>query len=96
MPQRFFLLGGKIRISQDMDDPAALDDSVRTDHFCYGKHGGHLHDGNTSLFELGRDRSTAASGRASRRGENDCLDSLCFEFLRDFTSQPATVGQRVG
>ena len=96
LPQRFFFLGGEIRISQDMDNTAALDDPVRTDHFCYGKHGSHLHDGNTSLFELGRDRSTAASRRPSRGGENDRIDPFCLELLCYFTSQPAAVGQGIG
>ncbi len=96
MPQRFLFLGWEIRISQDMDDTATLDDPVRTDHFGHRKHGGHLHDGNTGFFELGRDRSTAASGRASRGGENDRIDPLGFELLRDFMSQPATVGQGIG
>ena len=69
-----------------MDDAAPLYHAVGADHF------GHRHDrrdlghGNTRFFEFGRDRSAAASGRASSGGENDRRHPFGFEFLRDFTT----------
>jgi hypothetical protein len=59
-----------------MDNTTPLDYTVRAHHFRHRKHGGHLHDWNTRLFELGRDRSAAASGRPSRGGEDHRIDAL--------------------
>jgi hypothetical protein len=61
-----------------MHNAASLDDSVRAHHFGDGHDRGDLGDGNPGFFEFGRDRSTAASGSASRRRQNHRLDSLCF------------------
>jgi len=76
LPQRFFLCGREVWIAQDMDNTAALDDTVRADHLRHGHHGGDLHDGDTGLLEFGRDRSAAASGRASRGSKDDRIDPL--------------------
>lgn len=96
MPQGFFLRWGQIRIAQHMDNTTALDDTVRANHLCYGHHRGDLHDGDTGLLEFGRDRSAAASGRASRGGQNDRINPLLLELLSDLTPQPTTVGKRIG
>jgi hypothetical protein len=59
-----------------MDNPTSLDYTVRAHHLCHRKHRGYLHDWNPRLFELGRDRSAAASGRPSRGGEDHRIDAL--------------------
>ena len=79
-----------------MDNTAPLDDTVRADHLRHRHHGGDLHDGDTSLFELSRDRSTAACGRPSRGSQDDRIDPLCLELLRDLATKPTAVGQRIG
>ena len=79
-----------------MDNTATLNNTVRADHLCYGHNRGDLHNRDTGLFELGGDRSTAASGRASRGGQDDRIDSLCLELLCDLATQPTAVGQRIG
>lgn len=96
LPERFFLRRREVGISQDMHNTAALDDTVRADHLRHRHHGGDLHDGDTSLFELGRDRSTAARGRPSRGSQDDRIDPLCLELLRDLATKPPAVGQRIG
>jgi hypothetical protein len=59
-----------------MHNAAALDHTVGADHLRHRQHGRHLHHGNAGLFEFGRNRSTAASGRPSRGGEDDRIDAF--------------------
>jgi hypothetical protein len=96
MPERFFLCWRQVGIPQDMDNTATLDNTIRADHLCHGQHRSDLHNGDTGLLELGCDRSAAASGRASRRGQNDRIDPLGLKLLGNLTTQPAAVGQRIG
>jgi hypothetical protein len=58
-----------------MDNPTALDHTVRAHHLRHRKHGGDLHDWNAGLFEFGRDRSAAASGSTSGGGEDHRIDA---------------------
>ena len=64
--QGFLLCRRQIGIAQDMHDATPLDNAIGADHFSDGQDGRDLYYGNTGFFELGRDRSTAASRRASR------------------------------
>ena len=96
LPQRFFLRRREVRIAHDMDNTTTLNDPVRADHLRHGQYRGDLYDGDTGLFEFGRDRSTAARGRPSRGRQDDRIDPLCLELLRNLTTEPAAVGQRIG
>lgn len=78
-----------------MDNAAALNHAVRTHHLRYRDDRGDLGDRNAGLFEFGCNRSTAASGRASRGGEDDRIDPLRFELRGDFPTQSAAIGQRI-
>jgi hypothetical protein len=78
LPQRFFLRRRQVWVAQDMDNAAALDDTVRPDHLRYRKHRGDLHYWDTGLFELSGDRSTAASGCPSRGGEDNRIHPILF------------------
>lgn len=96
LPQRLLFHRRKGRIAQDMDNTAPLNDTVRADHLCHRQYRSDLHDGDTGLLELGGDRSTAASRRPSRGGQDDGIHPLVLELLRDLTPQPPTVSQRIG
>jgi hypothetical protein len=61
-----------------MHNAAPLDHPVRAHHLGDGHDRSDLSDGNPGFFEFGRDRSTAASGGASRRRQNHRFDPLCF------------------
>jgi hypothetical protein len=95
LPQRLFLRRREVWIAQDMDNTATLDDTVRADHLRHGHHRSDLHDRNTGLLEFGRNRSAAASGRPSRGGQDDRIDPLCLELLRDLATKPTAVSQRI-
>ena len=69
-----------------MDNATSLYDTIGADHFGHWHNGGHLGHGNARFFEFGRDRSTAASGSASSRGEDDRRNPFGLEFLRDLTA----------
>lgn len=76
-----------------MHNATALDNAIGADHLGDRHDGGHLHNGNTGFFEFGGDRSTAACGRPSRRGEDDGINPLGLKFLSDFASKATAVGQ---
>jgi hypothetical protein len=95
LPQLFFLLRRQVWIAADMHNTAPLDHTVRAHHLRHRKHGGHLHDWNARFFELGRDRSAAASGGPSRGGEDHRIDALLLQLLSDLMTQATAIGQRV-
>ena len=86
LPQRLFFHRWEGWIAQDMDNAATLNHTVRANHLCHGQYRSDLHDGDTGLLEFGGDRSTAASGRSSRGGQDDRIHPLILEFLRDLTT----------
>ena len=96
MPQLSFFLLRQVGIAQDVHNATALHNAVRADHFSYWHDRGDLHDGNTGLFEFGRDRSTAARTGASRGGQNDGLHPVGLELLGNLPPQTAAIGERVG
>ena len=96
VPQLLFFFLGQIGIAQDMYNPTTLYNTVRADHLGHRHDGGNLHDGNTGLFEFGRDRSTAARAGTSRGGQNHSLHPVGFELLGNLPSQTAAIGERVG
>lgn len=74
-----------------MDNATALDHAVGAHHLGHRLYGGDLRNGNTGFFEFRRNRSTAACGRPSRRGENDRLYPIRLQLRRDFATESATV-----
>jgi hypothetical protein len=81
MPQLLFFFLGQISIAKHVHNATALHNAVRADHLGHWYDRGDLDDGNTGLFELSRDRSTAASASASRGGENHGLHPFGLELL---------------
>ena len=64
---------------------------IRADHLGDGQRRSNLHGGDTRLFQLGCDRSAAASAGSSRRGENDRIDAVPFGLFRYFSAEAACV-----
>ena len=96
VPQLLFFLLRQIGITENVHNTAALHNAVRADHFSYWHDRGDLDDGNTGLFEFGRDRSTAACAGASRGGQNHGLHPVGLELLGNLPPQTAAIGDRVG
>ncbi len=74
-----------------MHDAATQDDAVGAHHLGDGLRGGNLHYRDAGFFQLGRDRSAAASAGSSRRGENDRIDAVSFGFFRYLSAEAACV-----
>lgn len=66
-PRIFFFVGREGCVTGDVDNAASKDDPVGAHHFGYGHSRGDLDHGDARLFQLRRDRSAAASARASGR-----------------------------
>jgi hypothetical protein len=81
VPQLLFFLLRQIGITKDVYNTTTLHNAVRADHLGHWPDRGDLDDGNTGLFELSRDRSTAASASASRGSQNHRLHPFGLEFL---------------
>ena len=96
MPQLLFFLLRQIGITQHVDNATALYNTIRTDHFGDRHDRGHLHHGNASFFEFGRDRSPAASAGPSSGGEDDRLHTFGFQFGSNFLPQTAAIGDGIG
>ena len=94
--QLFFLPGWQFGIAGDMHDAATQDDAVGAHHLGDRLCGGNLHYWDARFFQLGRDRSAAASAGSSRRGENDRIDAVSFGLFRYLSAEAACVRQRVG
>ena len=82
-PQLFFLRGRQFGIAGDMDDAGAQDDTVGADHLGDRLRGGNLHYRDAGFFQLGRDRSAAASAGASRGRQDNGVDAVPFNFFGD-------------
>ena len=91
-PEFLFLTGGEISGAQRVDDAGALDDAVGANHLGDGNHRGYLANRDTRFFQLGRDRSAAASAGPSSRGEDHRVNPRILQLLRDLLSQTAAVG----
>jgi hypothetical protein len=96
VPQLPFFFLGQVGIAKDVHNATTLHNAVRADHLGHWHDGGNLYDGNTGLFEFGRDRSTAARAGASRGGQNHGLYPFGLELLGDLPPQTAAIGDRVG
>ena len=96
MPQPLFLLRRQVWIAKHVDDATPLYHTIGAHHLRHRLYGGHLHDGNTGLFQFGRDRSAAASRGASGGGEDHRIDAILLQLGGDLPPQAPAVGQRIG
>ena len=82
-PQLFFVRGRQFSIAGDVHDARAQDDAVGTHHLGDRLRGGNLHYRDARFFQLGRDRSAAASAGASRGRQDNGVDPVPFYFFGD-------------
>jgi hypothetical protein len=68
------------------------DQAIGSNHFRHGQSRGNLHCGNTRLFEFCRNRSAAASARASRGREDDRVYAKTLGPLRHLPAHAPGVG----
>jgi hypothetical protein len=72
-------------------DAVSQNHAIGADHFGDGQGRGDLHHRDAGFFQLGCNRSAAASARASGGGENDGVDAFLLDLLHQFPSQTARV-----
>jgi len=94
--QGLLLFGRQGGVACHVHDAMPQHHPVGSHHFCDGQCGSHLYDGNAGLLELGRNRSTAARARTSRRGQYDGVHALLFHFLRHLSTQSTGIRQWIG
>ena len=82
--QFFFFRERQFRIAGNMHD--AEDKAIGTDHLGDRLRGGNLHYWDARFFQLGRDRSAAASAGASRGRQDNGVDPVPFYFLGDLSA----------
>jgi hypothetical protein len=81
--QFFFFCERQFRIAGNMHDAGAEDNAIGTDHLGDRLRGGNLHYRDARFFQLGRDRSAAASAGASRGRQDNGVDAVPFYFFGD-------------
>ena len=79
-----------------MHDAVTEHGSVGPDHLGDGQGGGDLHGGDAGFFQLGGNRSAAASAGSSRGRKNDRVDAQPFGFLGHLASHAPRIRQRIG
>lgn len=94
-PQFFFIGGSEFGVARYVHDAGSEDDPIGANHFGDRQGRGDLHDRDARFLEFGCDRSAAASARASRRSENDGVDTIGLDLGGYFSSQAAGIRERV-
>ena len=93
--QVLFFAGRELGIAQGIDDALGLNYAVRTHGLGHRRHRGYLSHRNSRLFQLGADRSSAASAGPSSRCQDHRVHPRFLEPGRHLTAHTPAVLQGV-